>query len=82
MELLFFFALCLVPPLAGFATDKPNVVFILGDDQGYGDLACHGNPWIKTANLDRLHAQSVRLTGFRVDTICTISPTDVRISRW
>ena len=43
------------------------------DDQGYGDLACHGNPVIQTPNLDRLHAESVRLTDFHVSPTC--SPT-------
>lgn len=40
------------------------------DDQGYGDLACHGNPWIKTPEMDKLYAQSVRLTDFHVGTTC------------
>ena len=52
---------------------QPNVVLVMTDDQGYGDLACHGNPVIQTPNLDRLHAQSVRLTDFHVDPTC--SPT-------
>ena len=52
---------------------RPNVVLVITDDQGYGDLACHGNPVIKTPNLDRLHSQSVRLTDFHVDPTC--SPT-------
>ena len=52
---------------------RPNVILILTDDQGYGDLACHGNPVIKTPNLDRLHAESVRFTNFHVDPTC--SPT-------
>jgi arylsulfatase A-like enzyme len=51
----------------------PNVVIILTDDQGYGDLACHGNPIIRTPNLDKLHKQSTRLTNFHVDPTC--SPT-------
>ncbi|MHC4993487.1 MAG: arylsulfatase [Planctomycetota bacterium] len=55
------------------AADRPNVVLIITDDQGYGDLACHGNPVIQTPNLDRLHAGSVRLTNFHVDPTC--SPT-------
>ncbi|MEM9081110.1 MAG: sulfatase-like hydrolase/transferase [Verrucomicrobiota bacterium] len=46
---------------------------ILTDDQGYGDMACHGNPWLKTPEMDRLHADSVRLTDFHVDPTC--SPT-------
>jgi arylsulfatase A-like enzyme len=52
---------------------RPNVVLVMTDDQGYGDLGCHGNPMIRTPNLDRLHGQSVRLTNFHVDPTC--SPT-------
>ena len=52
---------------------RPNVVLVMTDDQGYGDLACHGNRVIKTPNLDGLHAQSVRLTNFHVSPTC--SPT-------
>ena len=55
------------------AAGKPNVVVILVDDMGYGDVAAHGNPLIHTPNLDRLHAESVRLTDFHVDPSC--SPT-------
>ncbi|MCE9553567.1 MAG: arylsulfatase [Planctomycetes bacterium] len=50
---------------------QPNVVILLTDDQGYGDLSCHGNPILKTPHLDRLHAQSVRLTDFHVAPMCT-----------
>jgi len=52
---------------------KPNVIVVLTDDQGYGDLSCHGNPVLKTPNLDRLHEESVRLTDFHSAPIC--SPT-------
>ena len=38
---------------------KPNVVFVITDDQGYGDLGCHGNPIIKTPNLDRFYSESL-----------------------
>ncbi|HPZ82539.1 MAG TPA: arylsulfatase [Thermogutta sp.] len=48
-------------------------MLVITDDQGYGDLACHGNPVIKTPNLDRLYQESVRLTDFHVDPTC--SPT-------
>ncbi len=50
---------------------KPNVILIMTDDQGYGDLSCHGNPILKTPNLDKLHAQSVRMTDFHVSSFCT-----------
>lgn len=57
-----------------FAADRPpNIVFVLTDDQGYGDMSCHGNPVLKTPNLDRLHANSVRFTDFHVSPTC--SPT-------
>ena len=49
---------------------KPNDVIIITDDQGYGDLACHGNPVINTPHLDQLHAKSTRLTNFHVGPTC------------
>lgn len=52
---------------------QPNVILVMTDDQGYGDLACHGNEVIVTPNLDSLYAQSIRLTDFHVDPTC--SPT-------
>ena len=50
---------------------RPNVIVLLTDDQGYGDLSCHGNPVLKTPNLDRLHSESVRFTDFHVAPMCT-----------
>lgn len=58
-------------PDPGRPATRPNVVLILTDDQGYGDLSCHGNPVLKTPHLDRLHAESVRLTNFHVAPMCT-----------
>ena len=58
------------------AKDKkqaPNVIIIMTDDQGYGDLACLGNPVIKTPNLDKLYNESARFTDFHVNPFC--SPT-------
>ena len=49
---------------------RPNVILVITDDQGYGDLSCHENPWLRTPNLDRLHEQSVRLTDFHVSPTC------------
>ena len=56
-----------------YGENQPNVVFIITDDQGYGDLSCHGNPVLKTPSLDALHSQSVRLTDYHVSPTC--SPT-------
>ncbi|MEQ2006905.1 MAG: arylsulfatase [Limisphaerales bacterium] len=56
---------------AADAPRKPNVIIVLTDDQGYGDLSCHGNPVLKTPHLDRLHGESVRFTDFHVAPMCT-----------
>jgi arylsulfatase A-like enzyme len=53
------------------APNKPNVILVLVDDQGYADLSCHGNPVLKTPNLDRLHGESIRLIDFHVAPMCT-----------
>ncbi len=52
------------------AWPRPNVVLVITDDQGYGELACHGNKVIKTPNLDKLHSESVRFTAFHVSPTC------------
>jgi len=44
------------------AADRPNIVFILADDLGYGDLGCYGHPAAKTPNIDRLAQDGVRFT--------------------
>ncbi len=51
----------------------PNVIVVITDDQGYGDVGAHGNPVITTPHMDKLHSQSVRLTDYHVDPTC--SPT-------
>lgn len=58
-------------PLVQAADSKPNVLVILTDDQGYGDFSCHGNPVLKTPNMDRIHAEAVRFTDFHVAPMCT-----------
>lgn len=50
---------------------RPNVLIVLTDDQGYGDLSCHGNPVLKTPAMDKLHAESVRLVDFHSAPMCT-----------
>jgi len=48
--------------LAAQETTKPNIIFILCDDMGYGDLGCYGQPYISTPNIDTLAAQGMRFT--------------------
>lgn len=45
---------------------KPNIVFIFADDWGWGDLACHGNTWQKTPNIDRLAREGISFRQFNV----------------
>lgn len=53
------------------AASRPNVIVIMADDQGYGDVRAHGHPFIRTPNMDKLHAESVRFTDFHVAPMCT-----------
>ena len=71
-------ALALIWLVAAFArtgtaaTTRPNILFILADDLGYGDLSCYGAKDIRTPNIDRLAQQGVRLTDFYANaTVCT-----------
>lgn len=62
-----------LPAAPGLAGARPNVVFVLTDDQGYGDMSCHGHPVLRTPHIDRLHAEGARFTDFHVSPTC--SPT-------
>jgi arylsulfatase A-like enzyme len=53
-----------------FAQKKPNVIIVITDDQGMGDLGSMGNPIIKTPNLDAFHDDAVRFTNYHVSTTC------------
>ena len=63
----------ILPAPAPAADRPPNVILIMTDDQGYGDIAAHGHPHVITPNMDRLWRDSVRLENFHVDPTC--SPT-------
>jgi len=68
--LFFILALLVIVPSQAADSKHPNVVLIITDDQGYGDLGFHGNTMIRTPRLDELAKQSVRLTNFHVDPTC------------
>ena len=55
------------------ASEKPNIIFILTDDQGYGDVNAHGHPYLKTPHTNKLRSESVSFDNFYVSPSC--SPT-------
>src|SRR3954451_12237586 len=65
-------ALAAMPAAA--RADKPNILFILADDLGYGDLGCYGQKLVTTPNIDRLAAQGIRFTqAYCGSTVCAPS---------
>ncbi|MFQ6039532.1 MAG: arylsulfatase [Candidatus Poribacteria bacterium] len=64
------------------ANGRPNVVLVITDDQGYGELGCHGNPIIKTPNIDNLYNESVRLTNFHVGPTCAPTRAGLMTGRY
>lgn len=78
------FAIVFVPAVAsiGFAGERPNVLLIITDDQGYGDVGFHGNQMLKTPNLDDLARESVRLTNFHVDPTCAETRSALMTGRY
>ena len=68
-------------PIHG-VTGKPNLILILADDLGYGDLGCYGQQLIQTPNLDRMASEGIRFTQFYAgSTVCALGqiPTKVRL---
>lgn len=61
---------------------KPNVILILTDDQGYGDLGIHGNEWVETPNLDRLASESARFDRFYVSPLCAPTRASLLTGRY
>ena len=61
---------------------KPNVIIVITDDQGYGDIATHGNTLVKTPALDKFHDESVRLTDFHVGPTCAPSRSGLMTGRY
>lgn len=52
---------------------RPNVILVITDDQGYGDIGCHGNPILKTPNLDQMARESAQLDDHHHDPLCSPS---------
>jgi arylsulfatase A-like enzyme len=61
---------------------QPNVIIVITDDQGYGDIAAHGNTLVKTPAIDKFHKESVRLTDFHVGPTCAPSRSGLMTGRY
>ncbi len=64
------------------AAERPNVVVVITDDQGYGDLSCHGNPVLRTPHIDALFEQSVRLADYHVSPTCSPTRSALLTGHW
>ena len=79
MKTLSIFLLFLVS--AAHAAERPNIVFILSDNQSYYEMSCHGHSEIKTPNIDALAKQSVEFTHFYAEPFCSPSRTVLMTGR-
>ena len=64
------------------ANRRPNVLLIIMDDLCWGDLACHGNPFIRTPNLDALHGESVCFTRHCSGPLCSPARASLMTGRY
>ncbi len=64
------------------AEQKPNVIIVLTDDQGYGDVGAHGNSIIKTPNIDAFYKESYHLTDFHVGPTCAPTRSALMTGRY
>lgn len=70
------------PAYSADTSRRPNVVLIISDDQGFGDLGCHGNPKIRTPYLDRLASESTELSYFYVCPVCAPTRSSLLTGRY
>ncbi|MFK7779345.1 MAG: arylsulfatase [Gimesia sp.] len=86
LQLLTFISILLVAlascPAKNPESVKPNIILVITDDQGYGDIAAHGNQMIQTPNLDQLYQKSLRLTNFHVDPTCAPTRSALMTGRY
>ncbi|CAA6677741.1 MULTISPECIES: arylsulfatase [unclassified Lentimonas] len=82
LKLTLSLGLCFMSLISAHAADRPNVILIITDDQGYGDIGAHGNPILKTPNLDKLHSESLRFTDFHSSPFCTPTRAAVMTGRY
>jgi arylsulfatase A len=76
-------ALWFVLSVGGFAAGKPNIILLLADDLGYGDLSCFGSPAVKTPNLDRLSVEGMKFLNFHAGSaVCSPTRASIMTGRY
>ena len=70
------------PPAEETQSAPPNVILIMSDDQGWGDLSLHGNPNVRTPNIDRLGAEGVAFDRFFVSPVCSPTRAELLTGRY
>lgn len=72
----------MAPAVVRAAGKRPNVVLIITDDQGYGDLSLHGNPHLQTPHTDSVGREGVQFTQFHVNPVCSPTRSSVMTGRY
>ncbi|MDO7085167.1 arylsulfatase [Pseudocolwellia sp. AS88] len=67
---------------ASYAKDKPNIVIMMTDDQGYGDIGAHGNPYLKTPNIEAIGEQGLEMTNFMTYPNCSATRAGLLTGRY
>lgn len=73
---------CAAPATSEEPPRRPNVILIVTDDQGFGDLGAHGNPVLRTPALDALRAESFELAHFAVSPVCVPARASLLTGRY
>ena len=82
LPLTLFVVLCFSAAEATGAPTRPNIVFVITDDQGYGDLGFTGNPVVKTPHLDQLSTESSQLKDYHVAPTCSPTRAALLTGHW
>jgi arylsulfatase A-like enzyme len=75
-------ALAAAPGLLKAQSARPNIILMMTDDQGFGDLSIHGNPVLKTPNIDSLGRDGVRFSQFHVNPVCSPTRSSLMTGRY
>lgn len=82
MKQLFFVLIAMCLSLHTFSQERPNVILIMTDDQGYGDITSHGNLTLKTPNIDKIANEGARLDNFHVSPVCAPTRASLLTGRY